>query len=141
VSEPTSGQRELARFALASGADVVVGHHTHVVQRTVRIAEKPVIYGLGNLLMRMVTAHPDTEFGAVAELVFDATGTHVALCPIRALGLDVVPVAGSGTPAAVADSFRVRFEQLQRRASAFADEQPLRLDAFDSAGCARLVDG
>jgi len=138
MSEPTSGQRALARAALAAGADVVVGHHAHVVQRVVRIAGKPVLYGLGNLLMRMVTAHPETELGVVARLVFDAGETQVELCPVRAHGLDVVPVAGRGASAALAESFGRSF--LEGRARAFADEQALRLGEFDAVGCARLLE-
>ncbi len=43
-------QRELARVAVEAGADLVVGHHPHVIQGFERIGEIPVAYSLGNLM-------------------------------------------------------------------------------------------
>jgi poly-gamma-glutamate synthesis protein (capsule biosynthesis protein) len=41
-------QRELAKAAVAAGADLVVGHHPHVLQEIEIIGGKPVFYSLGN---------------------------------------------------------------------------------------------
>jgi len=43
-------QRQLARAAVEAGADMVVGHHPHVLQGFERIGEVPVAYSLGNLM-------------------------------------------------------------------------------------------
>jgi poly-gamma-glutamate synthesis protein (capsule biosynthesis protein) len=43
-------QRRLAGELAAMGADVVVGHHTHVVQKAEMIGDTLVFYGLGNFL-------------------------------------------------------------------------------------------
>lgn len=49
-SEPSSYQTSLARTLTASpNIDAIIGHHAHVIQKTVRIHGKPVVYGLGNL--------------------------------------------------------------------------------------------
>jgi poly-gamma-glutamate capsule biosynthesis protein CapA/YwtB (metallophosphatase superfamily) len=139
-AEPSARQRDLARFAIDAGADVVVGHHAHVVQRAARIDGKPVLYGLGNLLMRMVTAHPETEFGALARVTFGQGGTRIELCPVRAHGLDVVLAAEAGPPPHDATRFRASFERLQRIAVRAHGETALELGAFETDGCAPLLD-
>lgn len=47
-TEPDSNQRTLARLAVDEGADLVVGHHAHVLQGTEQYKGKNIIYGLGN---------------------------------------------------------------------------------------------
>jgi gamma-polyglutamate biosynthesis protein CapA len=47
---PNRTQRELAEMAAASGADLVVGHHPHVLQRVDRIEDTLVLYSLGNFV-------------------------------------------------------------------------------------------
>jgi poly-gamma-glutamate synthesis protein (capsule biosynthesis protein) len=41
-------ERPLAAAALAAGADVVVGHHAHILRGIERIDERPIFHGLGN---------------------------------------------------------------------------------------------
>src|SRR5690606_7312001 len=43
-------QQELARAAIDSGADVVIGHHPHMVQRIEVYSGKPIFYSLGNFV-------------------------------------------------------------------------------------------
>jgi gamma-polyglutamate biosynthesis protein CapA len=47
---PNRDQRELARMAAMSGADIVVGHHPHVLQSVERIGDTLVLYSLGNFV-------------------------------------------------------------------------------------------
>ncbi len=47
---PDDGQRRAARAAIDAGADVVVGHHPHVVQDIEIYRGKPIAYSLGNFL-------------------------------------------------------------------------------------------
>ena len=47
---PSPQQRELARQLVAAGADVILGHHPHVLQPMETIDGKPVFYSLGNFL-------------------------------------------------------------------------------------------
>jgi hypothetical protein len=42
------GQRELAREAISAGADLILGHHPHVLQAVEQIQGKWVFYSLGN---------------------------------------------------------------------------------------------
>lgn len=43
-----SDQRELAKFSIDSGADLVIGSHPHVVQGTETYNGKQIVYSLGN---------------------------------------------------------------------------------------------
>jgi poly-gamma-glutamate capsule biosynthesis protein CapA/YwtB (metallophosphatase superfamily) len=43
-------QREMARAAIDAGADMVIGHHPHVVQDTEIYRGKPIFYSLGNFV-------------------------------------------------------------------------------------------
>ena len=47
---PTRQQRDLAEMAAASGADIVIGHHPHVLQSVERIDDTLVLYSLGNFV-------------------------------------------------------------------------------------------
>lgn len=48
--EPTEKQKKLARMAIESGADVVAGHHPHVVQSVKEYKGGVIAYSLGNLI-------------------------------------------------------------------------------------------
>lgn len=50
VPVPNWSQRDLAEVAVESGADLVVGNHTHVVQAIEEIDGVQVFYGLGNFV-------------------------------------------------------------------------------------------
>ena len=42
-------QRAIAHYCIDSGADLVIGHHPHVVQEVETYREKQIVYSLGNL--------------------------------------------------------------------------------------------
>ncbi|HEX2300538.1 MAG TPA: CapA family protein [Pseudonocardiaceae bacterium] len=70
-SEPTEEQRRIAQTLLADPAvDLIVGHHTHVVQPFERIHGKWVAYGLGNHLARHSEPRGSTEEGVLARFTF-----------------------------------------------------------------------
>lgn len=45
---PNSVQKDLARFAIDNGADLVLGHHPHVIQGIEKYKGKYIVYSLGN---------------------------------------------------------------------------------------------
>ena len=49
-STSTPEQRELGRFAIDMGADLVLGHHPHVLQRYEMYQGKCIVYSLGNFV-------------------------------------------------------------------------------------------
>jgi poly-gamma-glutamate capsule biosynthesis protein CapA/YwtB (metallophosphatase superfamily) len=49
-AEPTDRQRELAYSAIDAGADIVAGHHSHIIQDVSRYKDGIITYGLGNFI-------------------------------------------------------------------------------------------
>ncbi len=60
-------QRELAHKVIAAGADIIVGHHPHVVQEIELIQGKPVFYSLGNFIFDQ-QSFPETREGLIVSL-------------------------------------------------------------------------
>ncbi len=63
-------QEAMARCCQRAGADLVVGHHPHVVQGIDYIGEMPVVYSLGNLVFGG-TIQLRTYEGLLVQAVFD----------------------------------------------------------------------
>ncbi|MFA9446595.1 CapA family protein [Egicoccus sp. AB-alg6-2] len=75
-------QRELAEMAAASGADIVIGHHPHVLQRVERIGDTLVFYSLGNFVFDQGWSR--TRESAVARYQLRSDGrARVELLPIE----------------------------------------------------------
>jgi len=49
-TEPNPFQVSFARAAIDAGADLVVNHHSHVVQKSEEYKDKNIFYGLGNFI-------------------------------------------------------------------------------------------
>lgn len=47
---PTQTQQELARYTIDNGADLILGHHPHVVQGIEEYKGKFIVYSLGNFM-------------------------------------------------------------------------------------------
>jgi len=47
---PVESQKSAAHISLESGADIVVGHHPHVIQGVEVYKDKPIFYSLGNFV-------------------------------------------------------------------------------------------
>jgi poly-gamma-glutamate capsule biosynthesis protein CapA/YwtB (metallophosphatase superfamily) len=133
---PTTLSRALGRAALDAGADVVLGHHPHVLQGVEQRADGLVFHSLGNLLMRMHSHHPETELGVLARVTFAArerAAAEAELCPFRVFGTDLIPLRGDAAEPARFAQFRALFERARRRVDGLALSEP------SSDGCFRLV--
>lgn len=62
---PDASQRAAASWLVDHGADVVLGHHPHVVQPAECVAGRPVFYSLGNHLFDQ--KYPETRRGRIAD--------------------------------------------------------------------------
>lgn len=49
-SQPTSEQKYFARLAIDTGADLIIGHHPHVIQGIEKYREGYIAYSLGNFI-------------------------------------------------------------------------------------------
>jgi hypothetical protein len=77
-------QRDFAEALVTAGADLVVGHHPHVVQNIDLIDGVPVFYSLGNYIFDQYLSK-ETEQGLVVAL--DLTNEPVIyLMPVTSLG-------------------------------------------------------
>ncbi len=63
-------QEAMARACVRAGADLVIGHHPHVVQGVDLLSGVPVIYSLGNLMFGG-TIDLTTYDGLLAQVTFD----------------------------------------------------------------------
>jgi poly-gamma-glutamate synthesis protein (capsule biosynthesis protein) len=57
ATRPSPRQREIAHAAVDAGADLVIGHHPHVVQPVEHYRGKPVFYSLGNFISNQSSEH------------------------------------------------------------------------------------
>jgi poly-gamma-glutamate synthesis protein (capsule biosynthesis protein) len=84
---PTAGQIALAHRLVDAGADVIIGHHPHVLQSVELYRDRPIVYSLGNFVFGHQPAPRDLS--ALLELSLQR-GAHpiarVALRPVRLLG-------------------------------------------------------
>lgn len=67
--QPSSGQTAFARYCIDEGADVVYGHHAHVLQSVQFYKGKPIFYSTGNFTFGTMSAvDPDT---GIFQLTYD----------------------------------------------------------------------
>lgn len=73
-------QQALAAWLVAGGADLIVGHHPHVVQEIDLVHGVPVFYSLGNYIFDQYFS-AEVMQGLVLSLDF-ATGAAITLLPV-----------------------------------------------------------
>lgn len=91
-NEPTANarQRQLARRIIDAGADAVIGGHPHVTQDIEIHRGKPVIYSVGNFVMKETDNEAQRQ-GWVLQLGLDRQGvSSLRTHPVR-LDLDGIP--------------------------------------------------
>jgi len=83
---PNSYQRRIARLAVDAGADLVLGHHPHVLQGIELYKGGIILYSLGNYIFDM---DPDPTYDSVAVILrVDREGSGKA----RIAALDLLPM-------------------------------------------------
>ncbi len=131
---PLARATALHHALIDAGATVVIGHHPHVVQGVEWYRGRPILYSLGNLLMRMHRDHAWTELGYLARIELSRGGPPgVLACPFRIHGVEVLPLAGAPGRAAYERLFFDHLGAISRPLGGTA------IGAPDAAGCARLA--
>jgi poly-gamma-glutamate capsule biosynthesis protein CapA/YwtB (metallophosphatase superfamily) len=69
-AQPSQSQINLAHKIIDSGADLIVGHHPHVIQPTEEYKGKLILYSLGNFVFDQPWSEP-TKKGLVAKITFE----------------------------------------------------------------------
>ena len=85
-------QEAMARRCARAGADLVIGHHPHVVQGIALIGEMPVVYSLGNLVFGG-TLRLQNYDGLMVQAYFPLDGTT------KVPTLKLIPVLSSSEAA------------------------------------------
>ncbi len=85
---PSPPQRLQAAQLVYAGADAIVGHHPHVIQKMGRVDGKPVFYSLGHLVFD--STRPQGNIGQMAHLIvkedtiiFTGIGIRINMCKPR----------------------------------------------------------
>jgi poly-gamma-glutamate synthesis protein (capsule biosynthesis protein) len=93
---PAPYQREIGRRAIDAGADLVVGHHPHVLQGAEVYKDRAIVYSLGNFI-----------FGGNSRSSYDTAVLKVSLKP-QQMKLEFVPVRVRNYQPRVAKGDRAR---------------------------------
>jgi poly-gamma-glutamate synthesis protein (capsule biosynthesis protein) len=81
-STPNRRQEEFARAAVDAGADLIIGHHPHVVQTVERYHGKYIVYSLGNFIFDQMWSR-ETREGMTLRVTMDGSGvTDLQFIPV-----------------------------------------------------------
>jgi poly-gamma-glutamate capsule biosynthesis protein CapA/YwtB (metallophosphatase superfamily) len=83
-------QRQLARTMIDAGADVIIGGHPHVTQDIEHYRGKPIIYSVGNFVMKE-TDNANQRLGWVLRLQLDKAGVAGFDTVVAQLDMDGIP--------------------------------------------------
>jgi poly-gamma-glutamate synthesis protein (capsule biosynthesis protein) len=132
--EPLARTRDVAIAAIDAGADVFLGHHPHVVQGITFYRGRPIVFSMGNLLMRMTSEHPETEMGLAVRIEFERSNVpKLFACPIRIFGVDPIPLGSDPRRNAYEPQFFQRLQNVAHRVGTAI------VGPFDADGCARMT--
>lgn len=86
ATSPSPGQVAAARAAVDAGADVVLGHHPHVLQGIERYKKGIILYSLGNFAFGSFSR---TSAGVIARITLDNGVKGVELVPLNVRNSEV----------------------------------------------------
>jgi poly-gamma-glutamate synthesis protein (capsule biosynthesis protein) len=83
-------QRQLARRMIEAGADAVIGGHPHVTQDVEHHQGKPIVYSVGNFVMKE-TDNEHQRQGWLLRMAFDRQGALAVQTLGVRIGMDGIP--------------------------------------------------
>ena len=83
-------QRQLARVMIDAGADAVIGGHPHVTQDIEHYRGKPIVYSVGNFVMKE-TDNDNQRRGWVLRLKLDKRGVSGFDTRVAQISFDGIP--------------------------------------------------
>ena len=98
-NEPVANarQRQLARRMVRAGADAVIGGHPHVTQDIERYRGKPIVYSVGNFVMKE-TDNANQRIGWVLRLDLDRRGVAAFSTRVARIDMVGIPTLDTSTP-------------------------------------------
>ncbi|MBC8066058.1 MAG: CapA family protein, partial [Chlorobia bacterium] len=109
MTVPTPYQVNLARACIDAGADVVWGHHPHVLQGAELYKGKPILYSMGNLISKK-----EGPTGLVRLYYEDFKLKKFRFLPLQIAGMRVKPVPTKSEQARMA-AFKSLSQAIQKR--------------------------
>ena len=98
-NEPVANarQRQLARRMIQAGADAVIGGHPHVTQDIAHYRGKPIVYSVGNFIMKE-TDNANQRIGWVLRLDLDRRGVAALSTRVARIDMAGIPTLDLATP-------------------------------------------
>lgn len=87
MTSPRPYQTVVARAAIDAGADIVIGHHPHVLQGIERYKNGLILYSLGNYVFATPSSRSDRSI--IAVMTLDGSVREVELFPLNVLNREV----------------------------------------------------
>jgi poly-gamma-glutamate synthesis protein (capsule biosynthesis protein) len=97
-NEPVANarQHQLARLMVDAGADAVIGGHPHVTQDIEHYRGKPIVYSVGNFVMKE-TDNDNQRVGWVLRLQLDAGGVRAFDTRVARIDMEGIPTPDANT--------------------------------------------
>lgn len=83
INIPSVEHIKIARLLVDNGADIIVGHHPHVIQPVEEYKEKLIFYSLGNFLFDMIWS-TNVRTGMAVKIFYDKAN--------RKLDYQIIPI-------------------------------------------------
>ncbi len=86
-AEPNAYQRKYAELAIDSGADLIIGHHPHVVQTLEQYKNAYIIYSLGNFIFDQYFS-PETMQGGLLQVEINPGSKQIGKVNLKKVNLN-----------------------------------------------------
>lgn len=80
---PSESQKETAHMAIENGADIIVGHHPHVLQGMEFYMDKPIFYSIGNFIFDRQEQKGTDETIILGVKIIDKRIVALDIAPIK----------------------------------------------------------
>jgi poly-gamma-glutamate synthesis protein (capsule biosynthesis protein) len=111
---PSRRQREEARKLIDNGADIIVGHHPHVIQGMERYKNGVIAYSLGNFLFDEFLWESQTDQGEIKLLTSKLTPENREGVGL-AMDMDETGLRCSQIPTRINDHAEIEIDRTMRR--------------------------
>lgn len=86
-AEPNAYQRKYAELAIDAGADLIIGHHPHVVQTLEQYKNAYIMYSLGNFIFDQYFS-PETMQGGLLEVEVNPVNKKIEKVTLKKVNLN-----------------------------------------------------
>jgi len=111
VENPNNSQISFARAAIEAGADLVLGHHPHVIQTIEKYQGKYILYSLGNFVFDQPQSQ-ETRDSLIAKIYFTKEGiSKISLLPVTMENLAQPTLANASGTTRILDRLNFPIEK------------------------------